>query len=123
MALQDDFSSLLLPDASQHVLLDHALVDTILVGGKSFCSEDLCIRPLDPSYDPMDCMPDDVLKPPTFTKEGLDLHAVKHLDTDPSMYEPMRRLRSFAPPKRYFTSFWASTAFRLLEKHAVEAKR
>jgi hypothetical protein len=45
------------------------------------------------------------------TMEGMDVDTAAILQ---QVVEPVRRLRSFAPPKRFFRSFWRAAARRLL---------
>ena len=48
------------------------------------------------------------------------------VDTAPILHqvvEPVRRLRSFAPPKRFFRSFWRAAARRLLALSSAQKPR
>jgi hypothetical protein len=41
-------------------------------------------------------------------------------DTDQSIYDPRRTAPCFAPPKRFFRTFWISAAMRLLESDVAK---
>jgi hypothetical protein len=96
---------------------DAGLVHAIFTQGRP--SKEGFASILDPPA--VDCMTADLLDACRFAAANkaeytskMDLDTPFH-DVDQSMYEPTRRERCTVPPKRYFTSFWRSTARRLLE--------
>ena len=58
--------------------------------------------------------------------EGMELDASGHGTTLQSaldgLYNPERILLSFAPPKRFFRTFWRSIAFRLVHRHSQQGR-
>uniref|UniRef100_A0A7S0QK79 Uncharacterized protein n=1 Tax=Cryptomonas curvata TaxID=233186 RepID=A0A7S0QK79_9CRYP len=125
-ARQANFPSLVVSDTSHHVWPAAALVHDIYVEGHAFSSKEDFAGPLNPRNHAIHHQSDAGLNAFTsFVELRPHLDVAMHLDTSPaedqSRYDPMRRLRSFDPPKRYFATFWASAAMRLLEKLTVEA--
>ena len=76
---------------------------------------------LDPAGDVLDCMTADLLSACRLaaankveSMNAMDLDAPSPA-VDQSMYEPTRREGCSGPPKRFFRTFWRSTAMRLLD--------
>ena len=62
------------------------------------------------------------------TAHETSLETMESMDVDTAailqqVVEPVRRLRSFAPPKRFFRSFWRAAARRLLALSSAQKPR
>ena len=122
MATKSDFLSLIVPDSVHHVMKDVS-ENKFFAEGRVCSSTEDCARTLNQSDGSFACKNTaDMLSVCSFASGSL-LEYQDAMDLDKpmpavhqSMYDPMRPLRCFAPPKRFFGSFWISMARRLLQK-------
>ncbi len=118
--MQVDFPLLVLAGTAHHACLDDAgLVHEIFIQRQRRSSKEEFASILDPEGD-ADFVTADLLSACRFAAASKCKSSTLDLDAplpaaDQSMYEPTRRERCFVPPKRYFRSFWRSTAMRLVE--------
>jgi hypothetical protein len=72
-------------------------------------------------YVPVNFIPDEVFAflaawdaSKTSSPDGMELDTAS-IPTSQSVFEPTRRLNDFAPPKRFYRTFWRSMARRVVE--------
>ena len=128
---QADFPTLVVPHTTQHEQMDDVVFNEIFAEGQGRSSKEELTRILSQSDDAgasittddavVSMTNDDMLSACAFAaasrfghQSGMDLDSPLPA-TDQSIYDPTRPVPCFAPPKRYFRTFWVSAARRLLQ--------
>jgi hypothetical protein len=122
---QSDFSTL----AVQHELVDeNPKTDEVEYKCSSISEQDAAsafdVKPSMEADVPGDFIPDEVyalIAAWELTDCSLGMTPSDRMDFDadlvppsPNIFEPVRRLKTFAPPKRFYRTFWRSASRRIL---------
>ncbi len=125
---QDDFPTLVAQGTAQHEGMDLVVVDEILGKNPKYFSNEVHANKNNIS-DAAECWTTaDMLSACSFA--GLDrFEYLSEMDlgqhspaADQSFYDPARQTPCFAPPKRFFRTFWISAAKRLLDSDVTSSK-